>query len=205
MDRRVAAAKASAALQEHLLTCAVRKFPAALVLGLSTIVGRSVHAQQLSFEATAGWAIPGGVMAERRYPAARWAAAVGIDDRDSGWSARFELARARFPGRPAPARGQPRYGDYSTTSFLAHLAYGRRAGRVRPAVHIGLGAHSPSIPDQPNPYGRVAGVAAGVEVGVRVGRATIVFGARSDAILSDYGHGDFQIPTFRTLVGGVRF
>jgi hypothetical protein len=29
--------------------------------------------------------------------------------------------------------------------------------------------------------------------------------ARSDAILSDYGHGDFNVPTFRTLVVGVRY
>jgi hypothetical protein len=144
-------------------------------------------------------------MAERRYPTARWAAALGVDDPDGGWSARLELAHARFPGRPAPERGRPPYGDYRTTSLLAHLAYGRRAGRVRPAVHIGLGAHRPAIPGEPNPYGTVAGVAAGIEVGVGVGRTTVVFGARSDAVLADYGHGDFQIPTFRTLVGGVRF
>ena len=68
-----------------------------------------------------------------------------------------------------------------------------------------LGAHSPAIPGESNPYGTVAGVAAGVEVEVRAGRTAVVFGARSDAILADYGHGDFRIPTFRTLVGGVRF
>lgn len=205
MDRPGAVAKLSAGRPEDPLTCDVRQFSAALVLGASTLLGRSVSAQRPSFEVSAGWAFPSGVMAERRYPGARWAAALGVDDHDGGWSARLELAGARFPGRPAPVPGQPPYGDYRTTSLLGHLAYGRRAGRVRPAVHIGLGVHSPTIPGQRNPYGTVAGVAAGVEVGVRAGRTTIIFGARTDAILADYGHGDFRIPTFRTLVSGVRF
>ena len=205
MDRRSAAAKLSPALQEDPLACDARQYSAAFVLGLAALVSRSVCAQPPSFGVSAGWAFPSGVMAERRYPGARWAAALGFDDGDGGWSARLELARARFPGRTAPTPGQPPYGDYRTTSLLAHLAYGRRAGRVRPAVHIGVGGQRPSIPGESNPYGTVAGVAAGVEVGVDVGRATIVFGARSDAILADYGHGDFKIPTFRTLVGGIRF
>ena len=42
------------------------------------------------------------------------------------------------------------------------------------------------IPGESNPYGTVAGVAAGVEVGVDAGRATIVFGARSDEILAEF-------------------
>src|SRR6476661_1380909 len=177
MDRRSAAAKLVASLQEDPLACDARQYSAALVLGLTALVSRSVCAQRPSFEVSAGWAIPSGVMAERRSPGARWAAALGLDDGDGGWSARLELARAVFPGRRPPARGQSPYDDYRTTSLLAHLAYGRRGGRVRPAVHIGLGVHRPVIPGESNPYGTVAGVAAGVEGGVDAGRATIVFGA----------------------------
>lgn len=74
-----------------------------------------------------------------------------------------------------------------------------------PFALIGAGAYSMEIPGNPNPYGIVASVNAGVGVQFPLGPIRAFIELQSRLILSDYGNSDFETSTYLPLSAGVRF
>lgn len=160
---------------------------------------------QPSIGLSAGVAIPGGALGDRR-TAAPYVAASALFRREHVARFRVDLDAARFWGRNLRGLGglPTDYGDLTVTSALGHLILGHR-GREAFYAMLGLGMHWMSIPGRANPYGRAPGAGVGFGARIPIRRVTLEAELRAHAILSDYGNSEFELSHFRPLTMGVRF
>jgi hypothetical protein len=187
-----------------LMRCFWLVTPAALLLFLSVV---PLAAQQVELGFGLGYSAPRGPLAERRTagPLARLSLGLGTD---TGLGLRADLAWEHFPERALshgiqrpPGHG----GSLDVRSLRGSVVYTFPVDWASPYLLLGAGAYDLQIPEQWNPYGRVAGIhtGAGLRLGLGVVRAFAE--VQGVVILSDHGNSDFELSRYLPVVVGVRF
>jgi hypothetical protein len=154
-----------------------------------------------------GLAPVSGSSRETRETGLHAALSVGLGTRSPGFGVRADLVWEHLPGKAAPASDASwRYGDLDIRSVRGSILYTFAGGSARPYLLLGGGAYDLRIPEQPNPYGTVAGLHAGVGLCFAAGSLALSAELLGVSPLTDYGGAtDFRSVGYFPLSVGVRF